>query len=108
MSVLGNAKSNRHRKTHEVEPGGPARKFRHLTRGGLLRENAGEVSRGRSSVEAGESPVEPRAEEPGERSSRMTLVSDSEESSANSEGVTTAVATRAGGGGRHDWLEARR
>jgi hypothetical protein len=38
----------------------------------------------------------------------MTLVSDSEESSANSEGATTAVATRAGGGGRHDWLEARR
>ena len=108
MSVRANAKSNRHRKTHEVESGGPTRKFRHLTRGDLLRENAGEVSRGRSSDEAGESPVERRAEEPGERSSRITLTGDSEESSANSEGVTTAVATRTGGGGRHDWLEARR
>jgi len=49
MSVLGNAKSDRHRKTHRVEPGGAGRKFAHLTRGELPRENAGEVSRGRSS-----------------------------------------------------------
>lgn len=27
MSVLGNAKSNRHRKTHGVESDGPARKY---------------------------------------------------------------------------------
>jgi hypothetical protein len=49
MSVLENAKSNRHRKTHLVEPDGTGRKFMHLTRGELPRESAGEVSRGRSS-----------------------------------------------------------
>ena len=49
MSVLENAKSNRHRKTHRVEPDGTGRKFMHLTRGDLPRESAGEVSRGRSS-----------------------------------------------------------
>ena len=52
MSVLGSAKSNRHRKTHRVEPDGAGRKFMHLTRGGLPRESAGEVSRGHSSEEA--------------------------------------------------------
>ena len=51
MSVLENAKSDRHRKTHLVEPDGPGRKFMHLTRGDLPRESAGEVSRGRSSEE---------------------------------------------------------
>jgi len=51
MSVLGNAKSKCHRKTHLVEPVGTGRKFMHLTRGGLWRESAGEVSRGRSSEE---------------------------------------------------------
>jgi len=49
MSVLGNAKSNRHRKTHRVEPDGAGRKFMHLTRGDLPSESEGEVSRGRSS-----------------------------------------------------------
>ena len=52
MSVLGNAKSNQHRKTRTVEPGGTGRKFMHLTRGDLLCESAGEVSRGRSSEES--------------------------------------------------------
>ena len=54
ISVLGNAKSNRHRKTHQVEPDGtgPKRMFMHLSRGDLRRESAGEVSRGRSSEEA--------------------------------------------------------
>ena len=52
MSVLGNAKSNRHRKTHQVEPGGTGpNMFMHLTRGDLRRESGGEVSRGRSSEE---------------------------------------------------------
>ena len=53
ISVLGNAKSNRHRKTHQVEPDGtgPKRMFMHLTRGDLRRESGGEVSRGRSSEE---------------------------------------------------------
>jgi hypothetical protein len=53
MSVLGNAKSNSHRKTHQVELGGTGQKmFMHLTRGDLRRESAGEVSRGRSSEES--------------------------------------------------------
>lgn len=52
MSVLANAKSNCHRKTHRVEPGGTGRKFTHLTRGDLRRESVGEVSRGRSSEDA--------------------------------------------------------
>jgi hypothetical protein len=52
ISVLTNAKSNRHRKTHQVEPDGTSRKFMHLTRGDLLRESAGEVSRGHSSKES--------------------------------------------------------
>jgi hypothetical protein len=52
MSVLGNAKSNCHQKTHRVEPGGTGRKFTHLTRGGLARERAAGVSRGHSSEEA--------------------------------------------------------
>ena len=54
ISVLGNAKSDRHRKTHQVEPDGtgPKRMFMHLTRGDLRRESGGEVSRGRSSKDA--------------------------------------------------------
>jgi hypothetical protein len=52
MSVLGNAKSKSHRKTHQVEPDGTGRKFMHLTRGDLARESAGEVSRGRSSEDS--------------------------------------------------------
>lgn len=57
MSVRENAKSNCHRKTHLVEPGGTGREFMHLTRGDLLRESAGEVSRGRSSGEGRGNPV---------------------------------------------------
>jgi hypothetical protein len=52
MSVLGNAKSKSHRKTHRVEPGDAGRKFMHLTRGDLLCESTGGVSRGRSSEDA--------------------------------------------------------
>jgi hypothetical protein len=51
MSVLANAKSNRHRKTHRVEPDGTGRKFTRLTRGGPPSESAAGVSRGRSSEE---------------------------------------------------------
>ncbi len=64
ISVLGNAKSNRHRKTHQVEPDGPEPKmFMHLTRGDLRRENGGEVSRGRSSEEVPVMGMERRAKE---------------------------------------------
>ena len=52
MSVLGDAKSNCHRRTHEVELDGAGRKYRHLTRGDLVRESGREVSKVRSSEEA--------------------------------------------------------
>lgn len=55
MSVLANAKSNRHRKTHRVEPDGTGRKSMHLTRGGLADESQRGVSRGHSSEEGRES-----------------------------------------------------
>jgi hypothetical protein len=54
MSVLGNTKSDRHRKTYAVESGDAGRKSWHLTRGDLPSESLGEVSRGRSSEEAPE------------------------------------------------------
>jgi len=49
MSVLGNAKANRHRKTHEVESGDASRQSWRLTRGDLLDESRRGVSRGHSS-----------------------------------------------------------
>ena len=67
MSTLGSAKSNRHQKTHLVEPDGTGRKFMHLTRGGFPRESVGAVSRGRSSEEGRESRSERRAEGTGQR-----------------------------------------
>lgn len=55
ISMLGNAKSNRHRKTTSVEAGGTGRPFMHLTRGDLRHESVAEVSRRRSSEEGRES-----------------------------------------------------
>ena len=52
ISVLGNAKSKRHRKTHTVESDGTSLKFMRLTRGGLLGERWGEVSSDRSSEDS--------------------------------------------------------
>jgi hypothetical protein len=57
MSVRENAKSNRHRKTHLVEPDGTGREFMHLTRGDLPCESRGEVSRGHSSADDRGNPV---------------------------------------------------
>ena len=51
-SMLGNTKSNRHRKTQEVEPDDTGRNIGHLTRGDLSCESTAEVSRGRSSEES--------------------------------------------------------
>jgi len=48
MSVLGNAKSNRHRKTYPVEPGGTGRKYMFLL---------GETWRVRASQESAEAIV---------------------------------------------------
>jgi len=54
MSVLGNAKSNCHRKTHSVEPGGTGRKYMFLL---------GETCRVRARQESAEAVV---ASMPGE------------------------------------------
>jgi hypothetical protein len=51
-SMLVNTKSNRHRKTQEVEPDDTGRNIGHLTRGDLLGESPAEVSSGRSSEES--------------------------------------------------------
>jgi len=54
ISVLGATKSNGHRKTHQVELGGPSRRFWHLTRGdlaGVAREKSADavvVKKGRN------------------------------------------------------------
>ena len=67
MSVLGNTKSDRHRKARGVESGGAARESMHLTRGDLPVERRAEVSRGRSSEEGRESGWSegPKAQETG-------------------------------------------
>jgi hypothetical protein len=52
MSVRGTAKSNCHRKTHQVELDGTGRASWHLTRGDLGPERVREVSRGRRREEA--------------------------------------------------------
>ena len=67
MSVLGSAKSNRHRKTHQVESGGAGREFWHLTRGDLPDESLGGVSRGRRSDEFSVMEEEQRTEGPRDR-----------------------------------------
>ncbi len=52
MSVRENTKSNRHRKTHQVEPGGTGRMFMRLTWGDPGPERGREVSRGHSSEDS--------------------------------------------------------
>lgn len=103
MSVRGNAKSNCHRKTHQVEPDGTGRKFRHLTRGDLLCESAGEVSRDRSSVEA----VETRWSE-GSKNQRKSASHRTpgcrHAGLRHLEGVATAAATFRGDRERHRWI----
>jgi len=66
--MLGNAKSNRHRKTQEVEPDDTGRNSGHLTRGDLSGESAAEVSRGRSSEESRWKPERAK----GQRTKRQT------------------------------------
>ena len=102
MSVLGNAKSNRHRKTHQVKPDGAGREFTHLTRGGLPCESKAGVSRGRSSEEA-------RRKAGGAKGRRTTKVRSADRLGSmarrdvKQRGATTTVATsaarRVGAGG---------
>ena len=57
MSVLENAKSNGHRKTHRAEPDGTGRKFAHPPRADPSRESGGAVGRSRSREESRANPV---------------------------------------------------
>lgn len=96
MSVLENAKSNRHQKTHRVEPDGTGREFTHLTRGGLRRESVGGVSRDHSSEEARGNPGGAK----GRREEGKRNAPDPREHGRaglrNVPGVTITVASRSG------------
>ena len=107
MSVLENAKSNRHRKTHLVEPDGAGRKFMHLTRGDLRRENAGEVSRGRSSEERRVTAAGAKGRRAGQARSTDRLRSDGRGVFRNHPGATNTVTSRPGGRGAPGWNPRR-
>jgi hypothetical protein len=78
-SMLGNAKSNRHRKTQEVEPDDTGRNIGHLTRGDLSGESLAQKSAEAVVVKkAGESRKERRAKEPRDRPTGRTLEKRSE------------------------------
>lgn len=98
ISVLGNAKSKSHRKTHQVEPDGTESKmFMHLTRGDLRWESGGEVSRGRSSEESRGNTEGAK----GQRTKRGPWANhpagSRREESRNNPGVATTATTRLGG-----------
>jgi RNA-directed DNA polymerase len=96
MSVLENAKSNRHRKTHRVEPDGTGRTFMHLTRGGLVCESRRGVSRGHSSEEGRESGWSEGPKNQQKAINRPTYGGDAR-SPAKQTGAATAAASGAGG-----------
>jgi hypothetical protein len=99
MSVLGNAKSESHRKTHQVEPGGtgPKRMFMHLTRGDLRREIGGGVSRGRSSEESRGNTEGTKGRRTKRGPTANHPAGSRREDRRNNLGVATAATTRAGG-----------
>ncbi len=103
MSVRENAKSNRHRKMHLVEPDGAGREFMHLTRGDLPRESVGEVSRGRSSVDDRANPVGAKGRR--DRTARSTerLRPLWRVVLRNQRGVATAAASSSGAKDRPVW-----
>jgi hypothetical protein len=103
MSVRENAKSNSHRKTHRVEPDGAGRKFMHLTRGDLPRENEGGVSRGRSSAESRGNPAGAKGRRTSRRRSTDRLREGGRVAVRNHMGLTTAVDTQVGGAQTCRW-----
>ena len=107
MSVLESAKSNCHRKTHRVEPGGAGRMFMHLTRGDPRPERVGEVSRGRSSVDLSGNGrgVKGRRTKRG-RSAHIPRWAG-REGIRNGEGAATAAATHPGGRRKAGWNPRR-
>jgi len=98
ISVLGNAKSNRHRKTHQVEPDGTeSDMFMHLTRGDLRHESGGEVSRGRSSKDSRGNTEEAKGRRTKRGPSANHPAGSRREDRRNDRGVATAATTRVGG-----------
>lgn len=108
MSVLGNAKSNRHRKTHQVEPDGTGSKmFMHLTRGEPRRESGGEVSRGRSNEESRGNTGGVKGRRTTERATRPRLRRRRRGAGRNEGGAATTAATALGERGKRGWIAAK-
>ena len=104
MSMLGNAKSEYHRKTHQVEPDGTSRKFMHLTRGDLRFERVGEVSRGHSSEESPRKRDGAKGRRATREQSTDGLQYTEREEYRNGAGVTIAVASWASALTGHGWI----
>jgi len=104
MSVRENAKSNCHRKTHRVEPDGAGREFMHLTRGGLWRESAGEVSRGHSSEDRRGNTVGAKGRRSRKARSTERLRPQRQEVLRNGWDVATAAAIPSGGRCVPGWM----
>lgn len=107
MSVREDAKSNRHRKTHRVEPDGTGRKSMHLTRGGLFLENGGGVSRGHSSGESRGNLEGAKGRRTSRRRSTDRLREAWREVARNNGGLATAASSSAGGEETCRWNPAR-
>lgn len=107
MSVLANAKSNSHRKTHRVEPDGAGREFTHLTRGGLPGESQAGVSRGRSSEDVRGNAGRAKGRRAGVKRIASGPRMNGREGLRNEPGVTTTVATRLGASKRGGWISVR-
>jgi len=106
ISMRENAKSNCHRKTHQVEPDGtgPKKVFMHLTRGGLRGESRGEVSRGRSSEEARRKAGRAKDQRTSERATKTGLRWDGEEKSETRKERQLSAATPLGERGAIGWI----
>lgn len=104
MSVLENAKSNCHQKTHLVEPDGAGRKFMHLTRGELPRESVGAVSRGRSSDEGRGNPGGAKGQRNRTARSTERLRPLWRAVLRNGRGVATLAASLSGAKGAPGWI----
>jgi hypothetical protein len=100
MSVLGKAKSNRHRKTHSVESDGTGSTvFMHLTRGGLSRESGGGVSRGHSREDAPGNLGVAKDRRTKRRHSANPLAGRRRGGERNNTGAATTATSRADGNG---------
>ena len=89
--LAGNSEVQRSSETHQVEPGGAGGKILHLTWGDLYGETRGEVSRGRSSEEAGQCPW---SEGPKEQDKARKEPEGKPRRGLKSKGITTTVVTR--------------